>query len=113
MREIQIGGKTFAVRSLRQRERKEHGLSGYGYGRFFYSPPEKDGGGIDQDKAEEGMDKALALVLGQDTVDEIDALDGLRGLGAAHLALVKETYGAKDEEKNSSPSGAGPQTASA
>lgn len=113
MREVKIGGKTYHARSLKRRERVEHKLDDYGYGRFFYSPPETPEGKIDRERAEKGIDLVLELVFGLDAMSEIDEADGMNGLAAAHMGIIKETYGAKDEEKNLPQSGAGPQTTSA
>ncbi len=113
MREVDINGKKFEVRGLRRKERCAHGLDRYGYGRFFYSIPETADGKLDREAAETGLDIVLDLILGADAVEEIDSLAGMSGLAAAHMAIIKETYGARDEEKNSPPSGAGPQTETA
>jgi len=107
MKEITIGGKEFSVRGIRLRERRTHGLDDYGYGRFIYSPPKTTEGQIDQHRAEQGMDLVLLVVLGEETVAAIDQAGGQRGLDAAWLEIIKETYGARDEEKNSSRSGSG------
>jgi hypothetical protein len=111
MKEITIGGKSFTVRGLRLKERRQHGLDQYGYGRFVYTPPfVEDGAGgrkLDQARAEEGMDKVLEVVLGPKGVEQIDRAGGQKGLDAAWFEIVKETYGARDEEKNSSTSGGG------
>jgi hypothetical protein len=107
MKEITIGGKQFSVRGIRLRERRTHGLDDYGYGRFIYSPPKTEQGQIDQHRAEQGMDLVLLVVLGEETVAAIDQAGGQRGLDAAWLEIIKETYGARDEEKNSSRSGSG------
>ena len=53
------------------------------------------------------MDLVLLVVLGEETVAAIDQAGGQRGLDAAWLEIIKETYGARDEEKNSSRSGSG------
>ncbi len=112
MREIEIGGKKFQVRSLRLKERREQQLDQYGYGRFFYKVAQTPGGEPDQDKIEAGMDKVLSIVFSKEDIDQIDMLGGQHGLNVAHRAIIDETYGVKDEEKNSSASGAGPQTKS-
>jgi hypothetical protein len=106
MKQITINGRSVEVRGIRLKERREHRLDDYGYGRFVYSPPRKDDK-LDQARAEEGMDKVLEIVLGPETVATIDEADGQRGLDRAWLEIVKETYGARDEEKNSSRSGSG------
>jgi hypothetical protein len=111
MREIEIGAKKFTARALRLSERKAHGLDAYGYGRYYYQPPTAEGGaGIDMELAEAGMDLVLGLVFSESELAEIDALGGMRALNLAHLAIVKETYGSGDEEKNSSPAGSGSAT---
>ena len=116
MKEVVIGGKTFTVRGLRLKERRVHGLDAYGYGRFVYSPPLIDDGRggkkLDQERAEQGMDKLLEVVLGMEVIGQIDRAGGQRGLDAAWLEIVKETYGARDEEKNSSMSGSGTEAPS-
>ena len=113
MKEITIGGKTFTVRGIRLKERRAHQLDHFGYGRFVYSPPTTTDGKIDQAKAEEGMDKLLSIILAPEDLEAIDLAGGQRGLDAAWLEIVRETYGARDEEKNSPRSGSGTATPSA
>jgi hypothetical protein len=107
MKEITIAGSIFKVRGLRLKERRDHNLDDYGYGRFVYSPPTTADGKIDRQKAEEGMDRLLAVILTPEELAAIDQAGGQRGLDEVWLEIVKETYGARDEEKNSSRSGSG------
>jgi hypothetical protein len=110
MKEIVIGGKTFNVRGIRLKERRANDLDAYGYGRFIYSPPTTEDKKLDQAKAEQGMDKVLGLVFSAEQIEQIDLAGGQRGLDSCWLEIVKETYGARDEEKNSSRSGSGTGT---
>jgi hypothetical protein len=113
MSEIKIGGSIFKVRGIRLKERRENKLDDYGYGRFIYSPPTTPEGKIDQVKAEEGMDKLLSIIFTREEFEALDLAGGQRGLDRAWLEIIRETYGARDEEKNSSRSGSGTATPSA
>jgi len=111
MRKITIAGKDYDVRGLKRSEIRGQ-LKQYGFKTMMWIIPEKEENGKkvpDLDLIEDGQALALELVLGPDKVAEIDEAGGNAALKEAFIALSKETYGDKDEEKNSStPGGASP-----
>jgi hypothetical protein len=64
---------------------------------------------IDADNAELALDRVLEIVLTEHEMHELDDLVYSISL-AVWTAALAETYGSRDEEKNSPPSGAGTQT---
>lgn len=62
------------------------------------------------DDAEEALDLVLEMVLSEHEVHELDGMVNRTAMDIWSAALA-ETYGSRDEEKNSSRSGAGTQTA--
>jgi hypothetical protein len=107
MREVKIDGldKPVKIRSIRRSE-QVGGLDQYGYHLLFYSPSSGVlGEEIDREKAEKGMDLVLAAVLGPQVVQEVDEAGGSAALRKVWLEIIRETYGSKDEEKNSLPAG--------
>lgn len=108
MREIDIGGKIFEVRSLRASELASKKMRALGYGRFALKP-NLEGENTEQRLADV-MDAALIVVLGEDGYQAVDAAGGVRGLSAAWQSIMAETYGSADEEKNSSGAGSGSAT---
>jgi len=110
MREIEIGGKVFEVRGLRLSEICDKKMRRLGYGRFAFRP---EINGDDQDRLGEIMDVALMAVLGAEGCEAVDRAGGVKGLQAAWKAIMAETYGGEDEEKNSSGAGSGSATPSA
>jgi hypothetical protein len=108
MRQININGQTFEVRSLRRAEINKKQFRQLGYGRFVFTP--ELGDGDTQERLAEIMDVALLAVLGQEGCAAVDAAGGVRGLQAAWRAIVDETYGTAGAEKNSSGAGSGSAT---
>jgi len=88
MRDIKINKDVFTVRGLRRGElkklRRENGINLLD---------------LDLKNAEEAQDVVFDLVLSK---QEIKKLDGLENRYALQVwqAILKETYGAEDEEKN-------------
>ena len=108
MREIEIGGKKFEIRGLRLAEVTTKAMRKLGYGRFSFRPELGEG---DQEKLlAEIMDAALLPVLGQDGYDQVDRAGGVKGLQSAWKAVMAETYGTEDAEKNFSAAGSGSAT---
>ena len=99
MREVEIGGQKFDVRSLKRKEVKE--LIGAGM----------NPSSLPVEKADECMDKVFSYVFTKDQNKQIDELDQKDAM-ALFAHVLKETYGAKDEEKNLLTSGDGEQTKS-
>ena len=60
--------------------------------------------------AEEAIDKALGMVLSQNDLDFLDECDNQEAQ-RCWKELLKETYGSRDEEKNSSATTSGTPTA--
>ena len=99
MRDVKVNGAIFPVRSLTRGETKELLEKGYN----LYQPTLDN---IDQMSVE-----VLNLVLDADqnaVLDKADYMDGLK----VFKAVLAETLGEKEEEKNLSGSGSGGQTAS-
>ena len=90
MQKIDIPGGVLEIRGLKRKELKK--LRKYGYKNTSFDPP-KD---VDLDEA---IDKILELVL---TKTELDLLDDVepRYANEAWLAIIKETYGSGEQEKN-------------
>jgi hypothetical protein len=117
VREIEVNGKKFGVRGLRLSEIGKDKMKKLGYGRFIFAAnmnPQPDGEDPpdQQDRMGEIMDAALVAVFGKETVDDIDKAGGVGGLRTAWQAIIAETYGDRDEEKNSPPAGSGKSTPS-
>lgn len=105
MREIVIGGQTFRVRGLRLAE-IAGGLRRLGYGRFSFAPE----GDLSEERISAIMDAALECVLGREGVAAVDEAGGVKGLSAAWRAILEETYGTPETEKNSAAAGSGSAT---
>lgn len=91
------------VRALTRAEVKS--LKQYGFYLSFYSPPIDD-----MDLVDKGIEKVLEMA-----VEDKDAFSALENQGhykttQVFSAICKETYGARDEEKNLPTSGNGSQT---
>ena len=91
------------VRGLTRKELRE--FKRYGFYFSYYNPPI-----LDIELTDEGIEKAMDLC-----VLEPDALSALEDRPHKETmqvfgGIVKETYGAKDEEKNLPGSGSGSQT---
>ena len=91
------------VRGLTRKEVKS--FKRYGFYLSFYSPPIDD-----PELMDEGIEKVLELcVLTPDTFAALEEKDNIRS-AQVFSGIVKETYGAGDEEKNLPTSGNGSQT---
>jgi len=114
MREVKIGPKDCLVdvRGLKTSELKT--LKEYGYLRQRYIPPQTESGNFDLEKSEEGLDKVLSTVFGPDYMERMEIEKGATNsdFNRLYLAVLSETYGAPNEEKNSPSSGDGSQTRS-
>lgn len=88
MREIEINGRTFKVRSLKRKEIKA--LRKQGFILIDLKP----------ENAEEAQDKVFEMVFGPDDIAAIDEMDN-RDVMILWRAILAETYGAPEEEKNS------------
>ncbi len=95
MRIIEIPGREVEVRGLKRKEIKA--LKEYGYYRSRFTPP---GGDAEPEALDAAMDAVIDKIL---TKDDLKALDDCepRWTSEVWLAIIKETYGAADEEKNS------------
>jgi len=98
MREVEINGTIFEVRGLKRKEIKKL---------------RKDGivlTGLDAEKADIAMDLIFELLF----ANQIELIDDMENADALKLwvAVMRETYGASDEEKNLQTSGNGIQTES-
>ena len=89
-------GHEIEVRGLKSREIKP--LKQYGYHRSRFVPVLSDDGGIDG--LDEAVDAVLDKVLSKDDFKALDDCEP-RWTNEVWLAVIKETYGAPDEEKNS------------
>ncbi len=98
MREIEIDGTTFNVRGLKRKEVKKLKKDGFNIM-----------GGLDQDQADDAMDKVFELIFDESEIEQLDDLVFSKAM-EIWVTVLKETFGAKDEEKNLSGSGGGPQT---
>lgn len=67
---------------------------------------------ITGENAEQALDRVLEMVLSEHELHELDALPNRVAMDI-WTAVLAETYGSRDEEKNSSRSGSGSQTGSA
>ncbi|BBO92051.1 hypothetical protein [Desulfosarcina ovata] len=88
MRTVTLGSNDFDVRPLKRKEVKQL---------------RKDGitlVNLDPAKGEEAMDRVFDMVFTPDQIAVIDELDNPDAL-KLWSAVLKETYGAQDEEKNS------------
>lgn len=91
------------VRSLTRKEIR--GLKKYGFYFSFYSPPI-----LNMDMIDEGIEKVMDLcVLDPEALKTLEEQSHNKTM-EVFGAIVKETYGAKDEEKNLPTSGDGSQT---
>lgn len=97
MRQITIGGETFEVRGLTRGEVRD--LRAAGLNLMTMTP----------DTVDDVMDAVFGLVFSEEDNRRVDALPN-RDVGRLLGAVIAETYGSRDEEKNLSPSGGGPQT---
>jgi hypothetical protein len=105
VRTVVINGAEFEVRGLRLSEVGKKGMRKLGYGRFAFKPDLGDGDV--EERLGEIMDEALLAVLGKDGYEAVDQAGGVQGLREVWQAIIAETYGTRDEEKNSSGAGSG------
>jgi len=99
MREIKRSDTTFKVRALTRGELKQLRAAGYNLSNLTL------------EIAEEAVDAAFEMVFSKSEIQDIDALPNTDAM-EIWRALLAETYGSQDEEKNSPTSGAGTQTPS-
>ena len=93
------------VRALTRKEVKS--LKAFGFYLSFYSPPIHD-----PELVDEGIEKVLELcVLDKDAFAALEESDHIKTM-EVFSGITKETYGARDEEKNLPASGNGSQTES-
>lgn len=91
------------VRGLTRKELRE--FKQYGFYFSYYNPPI-----LNMDLVDEGIQKVMDLcVLDQDALNALEEQPHEQTM-QVFGGIVKETYGAKDEEKNSPMSGNGSQT---
>jgi len=91
------------VRALPRKEVKS--LKAYGFYLSFYSPPIHD-----PELVDEGIEKVLDLcALDKDAFAALEDTDHIKTM-EVFSEITKETYGARDEEKNLPTSGNGSQT---
>jgi len=100
MRTVEIEGVKIDVRSIKRKERRAKDLDKYGYHAGFFAPPVNEDGTVDMELFETGRDVVLELVLGEGAIDKIDDAAGEAGIREAWKAIIDETYGNRDEEKN-------------
>ena len=97
MRTVKLpGGHEIEIRGLKRKEIKSLGKHGYYRSRFVPL--------VGDDVPPEAMDEAVDAVLDKVlTKDDMKALDECepRWTNEVWLGVIKETYGAPDEEKNS------------
>jgi len=106
MRVILVGDTNIDVRGLTGKEIKKLQAEGIPVSRLNIDVVKL---AQDLDLAEETMDKVLDTVLTDEQKEILDDQPNKQIL-KVWGAVVKETWGAPDEEKNSSRSGPGPQT---
>jgi len=100
MREVTFGGQTFEVRALKRREVKQ--LKKDGFNLNFITP----------EQADDCMDRVFEMVFSMAELAAVDDLDQHEAIKLWN-AVLRETYGAEDEEKNSLASGNGSPTKTA
>lgn len=95
MRTVKIPNCEIEIRGLKRKEIKT--LKEFGYFRSRFSLPGED---ADPDTLDAAMDAVIDKVL---TPEDIEALEDCepRWTSEVWLAIIKETYGSVDEEKNS------------
>lgn len=91
------------VRGLTRKEVK--GLKEFGFYLSFYSPPIEDPARVD-----EGVEKVLGLCVLDPAAFELLEDQDHNKTTQVFSAICRETYGARDEEKNLPKSGNGSQT---
>lgn len=99
---IKVKGREIEIRALTRGEIK--GLRDYGYTYMGCKTPTLD-------TANDCQDEALKIVVSSDDLEFLDTRP-LRDATCVWTEILKETYGAQDEEKNSSGTSDGSQTKS-
>lgn len=99
MREILKSDTVFKVRSLTRGEIKQ--LRSEGFELL----------NLTRENADAALERAFEMIFTEDEIRILDALENSPHIMEIWIALLAETYGHKDEEKNLSRSGAGTQTA--
>jgi hypothetical protein len=88
MRESHYEGRTFEVRALKRKEVKELKKAG-----FVIS-------NLNPENADDCLDRVFSMVFSPEDIEYIDNMPNHKAI-ALWRDILKETYGAKDEEKNS------------
>ena len=99
MREITIDGREICIRPLTRREIK--GLKKYGFSMLGCVPK--------FETIDEAIDEGFSLVLAPDEIAFLDDQPA-EATKSVWTAILKETYGAEDEEKNLPSTSGGTQT---
>ena len=96
-RTVKVGGKELSIRSLTRKEVK--GLKKKGF----------DIGNLQRDQVDDLLDEVFPMMLDKKDVELIEKAP-YKVCARVWTAIIKETYGAEDEEKNLPKSGDGSQT---
>jgi hypothetical protein len=99
MRTIEIEGQKFEVRSLTRGEIKE--LQSFGYNYITCN--------LKQEKADKGLDKCLEILFDKKQMQFLDTCSNSK-VRNLWIEILKETYGAPDEEKNLQSTSSGSKT---
>ena len=97
MRKVKVAGKSISVRSLTRKEVKALKKKGF------------DIGNLQRDQVDDLLDAVFPMLLSKEEIKLIED-SPYKDCTLVWTAIVKETYGSKDEEKNLPKSGAGSQT---
>ncbi len=95
MRVVKIPNHEIEVRGLKRKEIKA--LREFGYYRTRFLPPKEE---ADPDALDEAMDAVIDKVLSKDDLKALDNCEP-RYTSDVWFAIIKETYGDAEEEKNS------------
>ena len=90
------------IKGLTRKQVKE--LKKHGFYASYYNPA-----GFEAEQLDAGMDEVLSVALSTADHAKLDDMVN-RDVNEIFMAIIKETYGAKDEEKNLPTSGDGKQT---
>ena len=96
-REVKVGNKEITIRSLTRKEVKALKKKGF------------DIGSLKREQVDDLLDEVFPMILSPDEVNLVES-SPYKVCIRVWTAVIKETYGAGDEEKNSSASGNGSQT---
>ena len=95
MRVVEIPNHEIEVRGLERKEIKD--LREFGYYRTRFLPPAED---ADPDALDLAMDAVIDKVLARNDIKALDNCEP-RYTSEVWFAIIKETYGEAEEEKNS------------